>query len=76
MTLANKQREAIIIKKGNPRLRLEFDVFTDGHISMWTHFDHNDSFIEVEKMLLEIKNHLQEFIKDKPMCPFHIISKE
>lgn len=34
MTLADKQREAIVKEKGEPKLKLEFDVSDDNHISM------------------------------------------
>jgi hypothetical protein len=76
MSLADKQREAVIAEKGEPKLRLEFDVFNDGHISMWTHFDHGDDFLKVKESLIAIRNHLDEFLADESMCPFHINQKE
>lgn len=75
MALAEKQRERLIKQKGEPKLRLEFDVFDDGHKSMWTHFNHGDNFEEVKKMLIEIKEHISDFIDDENMCPFHGVKK-
>jgi hypothetical protein len=71
MALTEKQREARIREKGEPLLRLEFDVFADGAVSMWTHFDHSADFNEVKKMLVAVKSHLDEFLDDEDMCPFH-----
>lgn len=75
MPLADKQRTALVEERGEPKLRLEFDVFADGHISMWTHFDHGGDFSEVKQMLIGINKHLTEFIADESMCPFHKPSK-
>lgn len=71
MKLADKQREALIEERGNPSLRIEFDVFKDNRVSMWTHFDHGDNFQEVKKCMQAIHDHLTEFLKDENMCPFH-----
>ena len=71
MSLADKQREARIAEKGEPKLKLDFDVFADGSVSMWTHFNHGDNFADVKKDLVSIQNHLSEFLKDENMCPFH-----
>lgn len=71
MPLADKQREARIAEKGEPTLRLEFDVFNDGSVSMWTHFNHGDDFIKVQESLIAIQKHLADFLQDKEMCPFH-----
>lgn len=71
MSLADKQRDALIADKGEPKLRLEFDVFEDGHVSMWTHFNHGDDFAKVRERLLAIQTHLSEFLRDESMCPFH-----
>jgi hypothetical protein len=71
MGLANKQRDALVQERGEPKLRLEFDVFADGQISMWTHFDHGGDFNEVKVMLGGIQKHLTEFLADESMCPFH-----
>jgi len=71
MALADKQRETLIQERGTPALRLEFDVFRDGHVSMWTHFDHGGDFNETKKMLTSIQAHLAEFLRDEGMCPFH-----
>jgi len=71
MALASKQREALVQERGEPKLRLEFDVFADGQISMWTHFDHGGDFNNVKEMLKGVHAHLTEFIRDESMCPFH-----
>ncbi len=56
MALADKQRDALIRERGEPKLRLEFDVSADGQISMWTHFDHGGDFSEVKRMLAGIQD--------------------
>ena len=71
MNLSERQRKARIKELGEPVLRLEFDVFENGEISMWTHFDHSGNFQQVKEQLIEIRNHLQEFLNDEGMCPFH-----
>jgi len=70
MALSEKQRDALIAERGEPKLRLEFDVFADGQISMWTHFDHGGDFVRVKEMLIGIQKHLTEFLVDESMCPF------
>lgn len=75
MPLADKQRDALIEERGEPKLRLEFDVFADGQISMWTHFDHSGDFLQVKGMLIGIHKHLTEFIADESMCPFHKVKR-
>ena len=71
MSFTDKQRQAIIEERGEPVLRLEFDVFKDNNVSMWTHFDHAADFDLTYNQLIVIRDHLNEFIKDKGMCPFH-----
>lgn len=71
MSLTDKQREARIKSLGQPILRLEFDVFENGEISMWTHFDHGGDFIKSKSQLMAIRDHLTEFLNDENMCPFH-----
>lgn len=75
MALADKQREARIEDKGRPKLSLEFDVFADGSVSMWTHFEHGDDFEDVKKSLTAVQEHLAEFLKDENMCPFRNVKK-
>ena len=70
MTLANKQREALIRSKGQPVMALEFDVWVDGSVSMWTHLKHGDDYGEVAKEFSAILEHLESFIRDGDMCPF------
>jgi hypothetical protein len=71
MAFSNKQRDALIAERGQPKLRLEFDVFEDERVSMWTHFDHSDDFGAVKNRLEAIRDHLNEFLRDENMCPFH-----
>jgi hypothetical protein len=71
MSLASKQRDAIIRERGEPLLRMEFDVFEGGAVSMWTHFQHGDDFHGVRALLMAVEAHLGEFIRDGRMCPFH-----
>jgi hypothetical protein len=70
MSLAGKQRDALIAERGEPALRLEFDVFADGQVSMWTHFQHGDDFAANKRRLIKVRDHLTEFINDEAMCPF------
>lgn len=71
MGFTDKQREALISELGQPKLTLEFDVWGESKVSMWTHFDHSDNFDEVKKRLFAIRDHLDGFLKDEKMCPFH-----
>lgn len=71
MSFSDKQRQHLIDERGNPNLRIEFDVWEDDKVSMWTHFNHSDDYALVKNRLLAIKNHLDEFLKDEKMCPFH-----
>jgi hypothetical protein len=38
---------------------------------MWTHFKHGDDFNDVRNSLKAIRDHLNNFLKDESMCPFH-----
>lgn len=76
MPLADKQRTALIDERGEPKLRIEFDVFEDNQVSMWTHFNHDDNFNDVKESLKAVHNHLTEFLKDESMCPFHSKNKK
>lgn len=71
MSFADKQRAALIEERGQPVLKIEFDVFQGNKVSMWTHFDHSADFNEVKEQLKAIKHHLDEFLRDENMCPFH-----
>jgi len=66
----DKQRDALIGSLGEPRLRLEFDVWPDGQVSMWTHLDHGGSFEQVKVDFETIQRHLSNFISAGAMCPF------
>ena len=76
MALANKQRKALIATKGQPELQLEFDVWSDGNVSMWTHFNHGCNFNDAKKRMIAIRDHIDSFIQDSDMCPFHHIEIE
>jgi hypothetical protein len=76
MGLADKQRDARIKEKGSPKLSLEFDVFEDNSISMWTHFNHEGDFNDVKMSLEAIRDHLTEFLNDEAMCPFNMVRSE
>jgi hypothetical protein len=70
MALIDKQREALISELGQPKLTIEFDVWGESKVSMWTHFDHSDDYQDVKKRLVAIRDHLDGFLKDERMCPF------
>lgn len=76
MKFTEKQRVVLIEERGQPTLSIEFDVWDEDKVSMWTHFNHSDDFQIVKKKLMAIKNHLDEFLKDEAMCPFHKNKKE
>lgn len=71
MAFTDKQREALISELGEPKLSIEFDVWSQSKVSMWAHFDHSDNYTDVKKRLIAIRDHLDEFLKDEKMCPFH-----
>lgn len=75
MSLSDEQRAVLIRERGEPKLSLEFDVFNDGQVSMWTHFNHADNFNGVKESLKAIHTHLTEFLKDEKMCPFYGLNK-
>jgi hypothetical protein len=56
---------------GKPVLGIDFEVFANGEVSMWTHFDHGMPFADAEGHLKAIQTHLAKFIRDRAMCPFH-----
>lgn len=76
MGLAEKQRAELIKVRGEPKLTIEFDVFEELQVSMWTHFNHGDNFEDMRSRLIAIRNHLDEFLKDENMCPFRTPTKE
>lgn len=69
--LADKQREALIENHGEPIMRIEYDVFANGEVSQWTHFNHEDDFEEMKKHLIAVREHLTAFIGDGNLCPFN-----
>lgn len=70
MGLDNKQRVALINRRGQPSMTLEFDVWPDGSVSMWTHLKHGDDYDQVKQQFQATLSHLESFIKDGDMCPF------
>lgn len=71
MSFIEKQRHELIKANGQPKLTLEFDVFEGNKVSMWTHFDHSSDYRIAKEMLIAIKGHLEDFLKDGAMCSFH-----
>lgn len=71
MAFSDKQREMLISELGPPNLRIEFDVWGESKVSMWTHFEHSENYQEMKKRLIAIRDHLDGFLKDEKMCPFH-----
>ena len=70
MALSNKQREVLIEINGYPKASVNFDVWTDGKVSMWTTFNHGDDYGEIKKCLVAMREQLDRFIRDGKMCPF------
>lgn len=71
MSFTDKQRDVLIAERGKPTTTIEFDVFEGNKVSMWTHFYHSADYNEVKKDLTAIRDHLNEFLRDEKMCPFH-----
>lgn len=68
--MSGSQREKLIEERGQPQLRLEFDVFDADRVSMWTHLDHNADYATIRALFIAASDHLTEFIRDGAMCPF------
>lgn len=69
MIFADKQRQTHHDIHGAPALLLEFEVFADGAVSMWTHLDHSMPFEVAERYFLAIQEHLASFLQDRKLCP-------
>jgi len=69
--LTNRQRAHLYRQHGAPTLALEFDVFPDGQVSMWTHTRHDVPFADMHAAFELISQHIRRFIEDREMCPFH-----
>jgi hypothetical protein len=69
--LATKQRLALIESRGEPITSIEFDVFADKTVSMWSHFEHSANFTEMKSALIAIRDHIDRFVDDQKMCPFY-----
>ena len=70
MTLTEKQRAVLIKEHGEPVAQIEFDVWSDGSLSMWTHFNQSENFYEMKFQVERMRDHLDKFIKESAMCPF------
>lgn len=70
MSVAEKQRSALVASKGEPAMTLEFDVWSDGNVSMWTHLNHSGDYEETKKRFMKIRDHIDSFMSDGTMCPF------
>ena len=57
-------------------MTLEFDVWPDGDVSMWTHLKHGDNYDQVKQQFQAIRSHLDTFINDGGMCPFKSLRSE
>lgn len=68
--VSDQRRDALIRERGLPTLRLEFDVFEGGKVSMWTHLDHGSDFGAIKSAFVAVRDHLDQFIRDGAMCPF------
>lgn len=71
MGLAEKQRNNLYKEKGNPKLTLEFDVYEENEVHMWTHLNHGEDFFLMKKRFEAISEHLKNFLADENLCPFH-----
>lgn len=71
MSFSNKQRDALISELGEPTLTIEFDIWGEAKVSMWTHFKHESDYNDMKNRLIAIRNHLDSFLKDEKMCPFY-----
>lgn len=72
MSIANKQRNKLISMKGEPVAKVNFDVFEDGSLSMWTEFNHKSDYLKMKEQVEVMRDHLDDFIKNSCMCPFHV----
>ena len=70
-TKEQRQREALRRAHGEPTLGIDFIVYPGAHVSMWFHVNHAQSFTEVNRDVMAIRDKLDEFIKDREMCPFN-----
>ena len=68
---STRQRKAIWNAKGEPVVVIAFDGFADGEISMWQSTNHAADFDTVRQALVQMRDHLDGFLKNERMCPFH-----
>jgi len=73
--MGNVQRDQLIKAKGQPLLGLDFDVWSDGSLSMWTHINHNSDYSKVKDCLLQIREYIERFIVDESLCPFNPLNR-
>ena len=73
--IGNDQRQVMHMVKGIPPVGLDFEVYADGHLAMWSHINHSLSFEQVKDHLLAMRDHLDQFIASGDMCPYHPLFK-
>lgn len=70
-TFTDKQRAVMYEEKGKPILILDFDIFLDGQVAMWTHTKHGIPFPQMKAAFQAAVDHLTSFISNESMCPFY-----
>lgn len=71
-----RQRSALHKTHGNPIVSIDFEGFSDGHVSMFQHTFHDQDYYQVKTILIKFRDHLDKFIQDEGMCPFNPEFKE
>ena len=66
-----RQQAAMVHVHGESIVSLSFFGHSDGHVSMWQHINHAEDYEEIKKLVLAMHSHLEKFIADGAMCPFH-----
>lgn len=66
-----RQRKATWKANGEPVVVITFDGFVNGEISMWQSTNHSADYDTVRQALMQMRDHLDRFLKDERMCPFH-----
>jgi hypothetical protein len=68
---SKRQRKALWDANGEPIVIVTFDGFEDGNLSMWQSTNHAADYDTVRASLVKMRDHLDKFLKDERMCPFH-----
>ena len=66
-----RQRNAIWKANGEPLIVITFDGFPNGEVSMWQSTKHSSDYDTVRQSLIKMREHLDRFLKNERMCPFH-----